>query len=149
MEKKKKKLSRSKLVHLLDSVFSQYIRLLYSNPRWYCQCFTCGDYKHRKTMQNAHFISRGVYKYRRDEENCYPGCYKCNIILHGNYKVYVLRMIDKYGRDKIDQMINDREIVKISTAEIMEKIEHYKLRVIELEKNIIRDTIYKKIKNGL
>lgn len=38
----------------------------------------------------------------------------------------------------VDKMINDKQITKISTQEILEKIEYYKLRVIELEKNLLQ-----------
>lgn len=88
-------------------------------------------------MQNGHFLSRSNYKYRRDEDNCRVQDYKCNIIYSGNYKVYTLKMTDEYGRERIEEMLSDKQLVKISTPEIMDKIEYYKIRVIELEKHLV------------
>jgi hypothetical protein len=42
-------------------------------------------------------------------------------------------MIDLLGKEKVDEMISDKQLVKISTPEIEEKIQHYKLKVIQLE----------------
>lgn len=123
--KTKKKPSRSKLVKKLDTIFSQFIRLRDSNDKWYAQCYTCWDTLHYKNLQNWHFITRGNYKYRWDENNCKPQCYKCNCIYSGNYKIYTSRMIDEYGKEKIDTMIWDKQITKISTPDIIDKIEHY------------------------
>ena len=80
-----------------------------------------------------HFIKRSVYKYRRDEKNCHAGCVKCNVILHGNYIVYTRRMQRKYGEILVDEMINDRQICKIATAEIEAMIEKYKIIVYEMK----------------
>lgn len=59
-----------------------------------------------------HFITRAVYKYRRDEKNCHAGCMRCNVILHGNYIVYTRRMQRKYGEILVDEMINDKQIAR-------------------------------------
>lgn len=77
-------------------------------------------------MQNGHFVSRANYKYRWDEHNCRPQCYKCNIIFSGNYKIYTLKMITEYGRERIEEMIQDKELIKIRTFEIEEKTVYYK-----------------------
>ena len=135
--KKPKKKTRSKLVKELDNIFSRFIRLRSSNKFGVVQCYTCGDYDHRKKLQCWHFITRGNYKYRRDEDNCKPQCMKCNIFLSWNYKVFTINMIYEYGRDKIEMMIHDKELVKISTPTIQEKINMYTLKVIELENNIV------------
>lgn len=134
--KKKKKPSRSKLVHKLDSIFSQYIRIYNSDLKWMVQCYTCGDVKHYKEMQNWHFVSRGHYKYRWDENNCKPQCYKCNCILWWNYKTYTSRMIDEQWKGRIDMMIKDQQIVKISTPRIVEQIDFYTEIVEKLLWNI-------------
>lgn len=80
-----------------------------------------------------HFIKRSVYKYRWDEKNCHAGCVKCNVILHGNYIVYTRRMQRKFGEVIVDDMINDKQIAKISTAEIEAMIEKYKIIVYEMK----------------
>ena len=96
-------------------------------------CPLCGARVHRTKAQNMHFIKRSVYKYRRDERNCHAGCMRCNVILHGNYIVYTRRMQRKFGEVIVDDMINDKQIAKISTAEIEAMIEKYKIIVYEMK----------------
>lgn len=130
---KTKKPTRWKLVKKLDSVFSQYIRLKYSNPKWMCQCYTCGDIHHWKEIQNGHWLSRRYYRYRRDETNTHPQCVKCNIFLSGNQILYTRKMIDNHWRNLVDEMIDKKdEIYKVSTDELNNMIDKYKLLVEEL-----------------
>ena len=135
MKKKKKETwpTRSKLVQKLDQVFSVYIRLVDADKDWYITCPLCWARVHWTKAQNMHFIKRSVYKYRRDEKNCHAGCVKCNVILHGNYIVYTRRMQRKFGEVIVDDMINDKQIAKISTAEIEAMIEKYKIIVYEMK----------------
>lgn len=137
VKKKTKKLSRWKLVKKLDNVFSLYIRLK-QNKKWKCQCYTCWVIKHYKEMQNWHYITRWNYKYRWDEDNCKVQCYVCNIIKSWNYQIYTIKMIDEYWRSKVEKMINDNEIKKISTNEIKEKIEYYQNIVDDLLDNLLQ-----------
>ena len=139
MEKKKTTWpSRSKLVQKLDQVFSVFVRLSVADKDWYITCPLCGARVHWTKAQNMHFIKRSVYKYRWDEKNCHAGCMRCNVILHGNYIVYTRRMQRKYGEILVDEMINDRQIMKIATWSLQEMIEHYQALVDELrrEKNL-------------
>jgi len=123
--KKKKKPTRWKLVKKLDSIFSQYIRLVSADKNGICTCVTCGERMHRKQIQNGHYLSRWNYKYRRAEENCYAQCYVCNVLKSWNYKEYTIKMIRTHWQLKVEQMINDKELVKIGTPRIQEQIEHY------------------------
>lgn len=126
--KKSKRPARGVLVKRLDAIFSQYIRLSKPNV-----CVTCYEAKHWKELQNGHFYSRGRYATRWDEMNCHCQCYKCNVILHGNYISYTKYMLDKYGREAVDQLeIKSKSTVKISTPELEERIEYYKNKVKEL-----------------
>lgn len=126
--------TRSKLVQKLDQVFSVYIRLLVADKDWMIVCPLCWARVHWTKAQNMHFITRSVYKYRRDEKNCHAGCMRCNVILHGNYIVYTRRMQRKFGEVVVDAMINDKQICKISTWELQEMIEKYQVLVNELKR---------------
>lgn len=117
--------SRWHLVRQLDSIFSKYIRLSYANKDWLVQCVTSGKRYHWKEIQCGHYISRSNYKYRRDEKNCFPQSYHDNVILSWNYKVYRKVMEQKHWELVVDNMENDKELVKISTPRIEEQIEHY------------------------
>lgn len=123
---------RSQLIKKLDQVFSVYIRLSVADKDWYITCPLCWARVHWTKAQNMHFITRSVYKYRRDEKNCHAGCMRCNVILHGNYIAYTRRMQRKYGEILVDEMINDKQICKIATSSLQEMIEHYQVLVDEL-----------------
>jgi len=130
---RKKKPTRWKLVKKLDAIFSQYIRLLGTDKYWNCECVTCWDIKHWKEMQNGHFISRSNYKYRWDEKNCHVQCMRCNVFLSWNYINYTLFMQKYLWEDEVERMVYDKQLIKITTPEIEEMIEHYKKCVAELK----------------
>lgn len=128
---KNKPKSRSKLVKELDAIFSKYIRLRDDGGG----CVTCGVVKPWKEMQACHFYSRGRYPTRWHESNVFSGCYRCNVILKGSYINYTRYMIDRFGR----QFVDDLEFLslngeKISTPKLREMIEEYTLKVEELIK---------------
>lgn len=127
-----KKLSRSKLIRELDRVFSIYIRLRDCNRDGVVVCPLCWAKIPWKKAQNMHFISRWVLKYRYDEDNCHGWCMRCNVILNGNYIRYTRWMQNKYGIERIDEMINDKQIFKLRTPEIMEMIEGYLIKCRQL-----------------
>jgi hypothetical protein len=51
-------------------------------------------------------------KYRYSEENCHPQCYKCNVILNGNYRNYHKYMINKYWEQKEEEIWTNKSTVK-------------------------------------
>lgn len=132
--KKKTWPTRSQLIKKLDQIFSVYVRLLVADKEWMITCPLCWTRIHWKQAQNMHFITRSVYKYRRDEKNCHAGCMRCNVILHGNYIVYTRRMQRKYGEILVDKMIKDKQICKITTWSLQEMIERYQVLVDELKR---------------
>lgn len=130
-KKKVKKKSRSKLVKELDRVFSIFIRQR-DLPGGRGKCYTCKNPVSIRDAHAMHFISRACYRYRWDEDNVKAGCQRCNIWLKGNYIEYVRYMIDEYGIDKVDEMRrNAKQVFKISTQEIEDKIAYYKRRIGE------------------
>lgn len=99
---------------LADRVFSQYIRLKHSDNRGYCYCVTCWDRVFRKDAQNWHYRTRSCLKYRFDERNCHPQCYKCNVLLSGNYRNYHIYMVKTYWEKVEEELRNDKTTFKIS-----------------------------------
>ena len=132
----KTKISRSQTVKKLDSVFSQFIRLRDSIDG-YTSCVTCGGTKPWKEQQCGHFFTRGRYATRWDEDNCFTQDYRCNIALHGNYIHYTKYMIDRFGREFVDELeIKSLSQVKIPTVELEEKIVYYTKKVKEMIANL-------------
>lgn len=121
---------------LADRVFSEYCRLYYADDKWYVTCITSGVRMFWKDAQCWHFISRWVLKYRYDILNCYPQSYAENVMLSWNYKVYTLRMIDMLWKEKVEEMINDKELRTYNQIEYEEMImERYKF-IVEKKKII-------------
>ena len=125
----KKKLSRSKIVKKLDAQFSRYIRLKYADHNGFVKCYTCNRIKHYKdSMQCGHFLSRRFYSTRWNEDNCRPQCYGCNVHSQGRQYEYALNLNNEDGYNIAEELLQiSRETVKISTPELQEKIEYYKV----------------------
>jgi len=135
MRRKTKKLTRKDYVKQLDSIFSTFIRLRDSTKEWIVVCPLCWARVNWKQAQNMHFISRGCWRYRYDEDNCHAGCMRCNVILHGNYILYTRWMQNTYGIKKVDEMINKKaQVYKIPTPQFLEMIEYYTQKVDKLYK---------------
>ena len=119
---------------IADRVFSEYCRLYYADDYGYVKCITSGVRMFWKDSQCWHFISRWVLKYRYDILNCYPQSYAENVMLSWNYKVYTLRIIDMLGKEKVEYMINDKELVSYNQKRYEDNvIEWYKFIVEKKE----------------
>lgn len=131
---KKKAESRSQIVKKLDTVFSQYVRLSQSDSDGFGECITCGVRLFWKEAQACHFYTRGRYPTRWDEDNVKFGCYRCNVLLKGNYINYTKYMLDSYSREFIDELeYKSLNGEKTSTPDLREKIAYYKTEVEKLK----------------
>lgn len=130
-------MARKEIVKKLDKVFSEYIRLSESDEFGYGTCITCGKRLFWKEAQACHFFSRGKMPTRWDEDNVHFGCYRCNVLLKGNYINYTREMLDRYSRDFIDNLeIKSKSSAKISTVELQEMIDYYSAEVKELKSKL-------------
>ena len=118
----------SKLKKELDKWFSLYIRLRSANEYGMVQCFTCGVVRgYKDGMQNGHFQSRKHMATRFDEENCQVQCIKCNIFDSGQQYLFSLRLDEKYGEGRAEELEHlARTTLKISRAEYEDYISYYK-----------------------
>ena len=69
------------------------------------ECFTCGAKGNYKEAHAGHFRHGKEKETYLMRENVHRQCVKCNLFLSGNATIYTLRMIDKYGRKKVDEII--------------------------------------------
>tara|TARA_R110000744_G_scaffold948_1_gene3508 strand:- start:9905 stop:10294 length:390 start_codon:yes stop_codon:yes gene_type:complete len=121
-----KKLTRSKLVKKLDTIFSQYIRLKNSLDE-ISTCFTCGKKDHWKKLQNGHFQSRRHYSTRWDEINCQVQCAGCNVFKYGEQYVFGNKLDQKFGEGTARRLhIKAQQIVKLSDSDLEDMIKRYK-----------------------
>ena len=123
----KKKLTRSKLVKKLDTIFSLYIRLRYAENE-IVECFTCGKQAHYKdNMQCGHFQSRRHYATRWNSINCQVQCKSCNVFQYGEQFVFGLRLNAKYGEGTAKKLQQKaKQLVKLSSNDLVMLINKYK-----------------------
>jgi len=121
-----KKLTRSKLVKKLDTIFSQYIRQKNSIDE-IATCFTCGKSDHWKKLQNGHFQSRRHYSTRWDETNCQVQCAGCNVFKYGEQYIFGNKLDQKFGEGTSRRLhIKGKQIVKLSDSDLEDLIKRYK-----------------------
>jgi hypothetical protein len=121
-----KKLTRSKLVKKLDTIFSQYIRQKNSIDG-IATCFTCGKKDHWKKLQNGHFQSRRHYSTRWDEINCQVQCAGCNVFKYGEQYVFGNKLDQKFGSGTAARLhIKAKQMIKLADFEIEDMIKRYK-----------------------
>jgi hypothetical protein len=83
-------------------------------------CFICG----RIGNQAGHF-RHGKLDF--DEMNLNCSCAYCNLFLHGNLGMYAIKLIEKYGKDSVDELVlrSNTQTNKFSRSELEELIEKY------------------------
>lgn len=107
--KKKKQPSKKQLRKKLWELCKQIVRKRDGNS-----CFIC----RRGGLEGAgwhtgHLIPSstcGLYL-RYDLRNLSSNCYNCNINLGGNGALYLRRVEEVYGKDFVDQIIKDKQII--------------------------------------
>lgn len=121
-------------------VFSQYVRLRDSERKgnkWYGVCITCshnglvayiedGKLKFTRGWDAGHYISRGNWFLRHDEENVNLQCsFRCNRMRSGEHEKYKLALDFKYGdgtSKKLDQLAADNPAHRPTITELEEVI---------------------------
>lgn len=133
--KTKKSLSVTFLKKKLWKLFSEYIRRLYSKSDWMCECVTCWIVKHWKEQQAGHYIPAWSSNYLRFvEANVHPQCYWCNVGKHSNPIEYRLYMEERYGKNFVELLIQQRnEIIKFTPEYLLQKIDEYEGKLITLD----------------
>lgn len=93
-------------------------------------CFTCGRQKTKKTTDAGHY-KHGKLDF--DEMNIHCQCNYCNQYLHGNLGIYTIKLIEKYGKEAVDDLIlrANQHTNKYSISElekIIDKIKYNKTK---------------------
>lgn len=122
---------RTTVVKELDRVFSIFIRQRDSDENGYITCVSCKKKVHWTEANNCHFADRRHYSTRWDEENCNAGCVSCNGFNQGFHIFHYTKFLDnKYGEGTAEKLLKISMFTfKISTKELEEKIDYYKLLI--------------------
>lgn len=135
---------RKDLINKFDKVYSRYIRLLQIVNSGHCRCFICGK---RLSYENAcvgHYISRRYAITRFDEKNANVICYDCNMIDNHSQdilQVYAKRIDEEYGSGTADELFSKAHTQKLTSNELNDLYENYKIKLKELEKEYERGKI--------
>jgi len=122
------KKSLSKYKKEFDAIFSKYIRQIHP-----ARCYTCDALKHRKKLQNGHFVLRQYLATRWEEDNCRPQCFGCNIRGKGMVLEFEERLIKELGAARVQELKDSRKILmKLDEAFYLRKISEYKEKVDKL-----------------
>ncbi len=117
----------------LQKVFNKYIRLRDQGKN----CISCNRVLKGK-YDAGHFFSVGAYpNLRFNEDNVHAQCVHCNQHKHGNIAEYSIRLPQKIGLERFEELQQSRSsTLKLSIPEIKTKIEVYKqkIKVLQIEK---------------
>lgn len=137
--KKEKKVLKEKLkthkdyLNELQKIFNTYIRERDKGK----PCVSCGCDLKEKPSNASHYFSVGAYpNLRFNEDNVHTSCIVCNQHKHGNINEYSIRLPERIGKDKFEELLKSRSIVtKLSIPEIENLKSLYKEKIIEWKKN--------------
>lgn len=136
INRSEKKKSVKKLKEELDAVFSLFIRHR-DSKNGMNNCFTCSKPFLIKDLQDGHYESRRFLALRYSEVNNHPQCFDCNIRKKGNYTVYALKMMEKYGKEHLDMLsIKKHNIIHWSAFEYQLMIEEYTIKLKNLKQTL-------------
>lgn len=113
-------------------VFQKYIRMRDAK----LPCISCGKLN-ATDWAGGHFYSAGMYSgLMFDERNCHKQCNShCNKFLSGNLLEYRKGLIQRYGKDfvdELDQISNEKRNYKYTKEELIAKKLQYEIKIKEL-----------------
>lgn len=111
----------------LWKIFSKYIRSKDADWKNEVACFTCGVRADWRTQDAGHYVpkSTGGSYLKYYETNVHNQCILCNRIKAGNYAVYKMRLIEKYGEGVINHLNALRQFPPLTVTDYQNKISYY------------------------
>jgi len=120
-------------------LFSEWIRRKDADEGGTVECYTCGKLMHwtGDGAQAGHAIGGRRNAVLFDHEVVKIQCTYCNSKppygLNGNYQVFTTKLIKENGMEWWEaKLVDSRKTVKLTSAEVQEKIEWLKKRIAEL-----------------
>lgn len=126
--KEKSQKSLSVLIHELDGVFSEYVRVRDAKPfSGLVHCFICGVAIPWRQCHAMHYMDRDQMATRYDDINVNAGCQSCNVMDDDHRAKYRITLIAKYGIGEVQRLeLRSRGLQKFMRPELIEKIGYYK-----------------------
>ena len=131
-----KKKTLSKLKQDLQVIFNKYIRLRDSDK----PCVSCGKYN--KLQAGHYFAVKNYDAFRFDERNVHGECAGCNCFDESHLIGYTNNIKNRLSEEDLESLHNEVQLYKQNRLAykwdrptILELIEVYKEKVLQLEKN--------------
>lgn len=126
----------------LWKTFSRYIRLRdcikTTGSIYKGRCRTCGRIYQIGKLQAGHFVPGRATSILFDEDCAHAQCYRCNVILGGNWPKYYKFMQQEYGQEMIEYFIDSVDWqIELTEDWIKQSLKYYK------QQNQIMNTTWK------
>ena len=130
---KEKLMTKSDYLNICQKVFNTYIRTRDKDK----PCISCDKFLKEKDINASHFYSVGSSpNLRFNEDNVHNSCIRCNKDLHGNLIEYALRLPNRIGIERFNELAQARNTPALySIDDVKELIAIYKVKIKELIKN--------------
>jgi hypothetical protein len=89
------------------NLMSEIVRRKFADDNGYVECFTCGRTQHWTEVDAGHGIGGRRNYVLFLEEIIKPQCKPCNGYNGGRYEIFLLKLIDLYGRECVQEWVND------------------------------------------
>jgi hypothetical protein len=88
-------------------LMSELVRRKHADSDGYVECFTCNTWRHWTEVDAGHGIGgRGNYVLFL-EEIIKPQCKVCNGYQGGRYEIFLIKLIELYGVDQVQEWANN------------------------------------------
>ena len=127
---KAKKIQAESITELdkkLWTLLSKFIRLKDADWKGQVACFTCGKVNDYRALDCGHYLAKSTTNsyLKFYEKNLAPQCVSCNRWLNGNYAVYKVKLIEKYGEWIIPHLNSLRSKPPLTVSDYKQKIKFY------------------------
>ena len=130
----KKKPTLKSLKNKAWKTFSEWVRRKDADEGGTVYCVTCRTPIFWKEAHAGHFVPGRTNSVLFHPDITNPQCPVCNLWRGGNYQAYTLYMLDKYGRERVEEFLAlRRQVVKLTRTDFEEIIETYKAKLEKLE----------------
>ena len=127
---KKKLRPIKKLRKDLWDLISLFVRTSHADRYGICTCYTCGVRTPWKEIQAGHAVAGRGNAVLFDTRIIKPQCPQCNIFKHGNYQVFVPKLINEIGQDLYEEIERgSHKELKLARPWYVETIELYKSKL--------------------
>lgn len=111
-----------KIEEELDTVFSIYTRMRFADWKGDVHCFTCPWFGRWQDCDAGHWIPRGNFAVRWDDDNGRPQCRSCNRAKDGRVDIFEEELLWTIGDDGVAKLRERAKRTRMLDQEGKEKL---------------------------